>query len=118
MLHVFLPKTTRNTLKYHLVTAKPPFTLKTIEWMYQTGPKILLSVTHMFHVNQDGHGVGRCVKVGSCSSSSLSESQWIVLMGYLTISTNVDAIKHSTDDNFSFMKTAHWHLPHQTWVTQ
>jgi len=28
-------------------------------------------------------------------------------MGYLTISTNVDAIKHSTDDNyFSFRKTA------------
>jgi len=110
MLHVFLPKTTRNTLKYHLVTAEPPFTLKTIDWMHQTGPKILLSVTHMFHVNQDCHGVGRCVKVGSCSSSSLSESQWTVLMGYLTISTNVDAIKHSTDDNFSFMKTAHWHL--------
>jgi len=31
------------------------------------------------------HGVGRCVKDGSCSSSS----QWTVLMGYLTISTNV-----------------------------
>jgi len=27
-------------------------------------------------------------------------------MGYLTISTNIDAIKHSTDDNFSFRKTA------------
>jgi len=28
-------------------------------------------------------------------------------MGYLTISTNVDTIKHITDDNFSFRKTAH-----------
>jgi len=30
-------------------------------------------------------------------------------MGYLTISSsaNVDAIKHITDDNFSFRKTAH-----------
>ena len=46
------------------------------------------------------HDVGHCVKDGSCSLSSLSESQWTVLMGYLTISTNVDAIKHMTDDIF------------------
>jgi len=68
--------------------------------MHQTGPRILLYVTHMLYVNQICHGVGRCVKDGSCSSSSLSESQWTELMGYLTISTNVDAIKHITDDNF------------------
>jgi len=37
ILHAFLPKTTRNTLKYHLVTAEPPFTVKTIDWMHQTG---------------------------------------------------------------------------------
>ena len=67
---------------------------------------IHLSVTHMLHVNQDSHGVGRCVTDESCSSRSLSESQWTVLTGYLTISTNVDAIKHSTDDNFSLKKTA------------
>jgi len=36
---------TRNTLKYHLVTAEPPFTVKTIDWMHQTGPRTLLSVT-------------------------------------------------------------------------
>jgi len=82
-------RNTRNTLKYHLVTAEPPFTVKTIDWMHQTGPRILLSVTHMLYVNQVCHGVGRCVKDGSCSSSSLIESQWTVLMGYLTISTNV-----------------------------
>jgi len=74
--------------------------------MHQTGPKILLSVTNMLYVNQECHGVGHCVKDGSCSSSSLSESQWTTLMGYLTISTNVDSIKHITDDNLSFMKTA------------
>jgi len=91
---------TRNTLKYHLVTAEPPSSIKTIDWMHQTGPKILLSVTDMLYVNQVCHGVGHCVKDGSYSSSSLSESQWTVLMGYLTISTNVDAIKHITDDNF------------------
>ena len=27
---------TQNTLKYHLVTAEPPFTVKTIDWMHQT----------------------------------------------------------------------------------
>jgi len=31
-------KNTRNTLKYYLVTAKPPFTVKTIDWMHQTAP--------------------------------------------------------------------------------
>ena len=56
--------------------------------MHQTGPRIVLSVTHVIYVHQVCHGVGRCVKDGSCSSSSLSESQWTVLMGYLTISTN------------------------------
>ena len=70
----------RHTLKYHQVTAEPPFTVKTIDWMHQTGPRILLSVTHMLYVNQVCHGVGLCVKDGSCSSSSLSESQWTVLM--------------------------------------
>jgi len=101
---------TGNTLKYHLVTAEPPFTVKTIDWLNQTGP------THMLYVNQDCYGVGRCVKDGSCSSSRLSESQWTVLMGYryLTISTNVDAIKHITDDNFSFRKTSHWCTVHAT----
>jgi len=100
-------KNTRNTLKYHRVAAEPPFTVKMIDWMHQTGPRILLSVTHMLYVNQVCYGVGRCVKDGSCSSSSLSESQWTVLKGYHTISTIVDAVKHITDDNFSFRKTAH-----------
>jgi len=102
----FLPKT-HETLKYHLVTAEPPFTAKMIDGMHQSGPKILLSVIQMLYVNQVCHGVGRCVKDGSYSSSSLSESQWTVLMGYLTMSTNADAIKHITDDNLSFRKTAH-----------
>jgi len=115
MLHVLsIPKTTQNTLKYHLVTAKPPFTVKTIDWMQQTGPRILPSVTHMLYVNQVCHCVGRCVKDGSCSLSSLSESQWTVLMAYLSMSTNADAVKHSTDDNFSFRKTAHWCTVHAT----
>jgi len=53
---------------------------QTVDWMHQTGPRILLSVTHMLYGNQVYHGVGRCVKDESCSSSSLCESQWTVLM--------------------------------------
>ena len=33
-----------------------------------------------------------------------SESQWTVLMGYLTISTMLDAIKHIRVDNFFFQE--------------
>jgi len=36
-----------------------------------------------------------------------SKSQWTVLTGHLTISTNMlDTIRHITDDNFSFRKKA------------
>jgi len=45
--------------------------------------------------------------MGVVLRQACSESQWTVLMGYLTISANVYAIKHITDDNFSFRKTAH-----------
>jgi len=68
--------------KYHLVTAEPSFTVITIDWV--------LSVTHMLRVNQVCHGVSRCVKkmrVALCQA--WSESQWAVLMRYLTMSTNV-----------------------------
>jgi len=94
MMHAFY-QNTLNTLKSHLVTAEPPFTVKTIDWMHQTGPRILLSVTHMLYVHQVCHGVGRCVKDGSCSAS-LSESQWTLLMVYLTISTNIDCRCYQT----------------------
>ena len=96
----FFTKNTRNTAKYHLVTTEPPFTVKTIDWMQQTGRKILLSVTHMLYVNQICHGVSCFIKDGSSSPLSLSESQWTVLMEYLTTLQMLDAIKHITDDNF------------------
>jgi len=35
----FSPKYTKHGLKYHLVRAEPPFTVKTIYWVHQTGPK-------------------------------------------------------------------------------
>jgi len=50
---------------------------------------ILLSVTHMLCVSQVCHGVSRCVKMGVVLRQAWSKSQWTVLMGYLSISTNV-----------------------------
>jgi len=92
MLHAFYLKHTKHINISPGDTAEPPFTIKTI--VHQTGPRILLSVTHMLYVNQVCYDVDRCVKDGSCSSSSRIETQWTVLMAYLTIWTNVDAIKH------------------------
>jgi len=102
-------KNTRNTLKYHPVAPESPFTDKTIDWMHQTGPRILLTVTHMLYLNQVCHGVGRCVKDGSCSSSSLNKSQWTVLMGFFLLSQQMlDAISNTSQMTFfSFMKTVH-----------
>jgi len=70
--------THKTHLNYHLVVAELPFIPKVIDCMHQTiktylesEHSILLSVTHMVCVNQVCHGVGRCVKNGSCSSSGL-----------------------------------------------
>jgi len=98
----FLTKNTQNTLKYHLVTAEPPFAVKMIEWVHQTGPRkhsILLSVTHMLYVNQVCHGVSHCVKYGVKVNG---QHKWDILLSQEML----DAIRHITDDNFSFMKTA------------
>jgi len=59
-----------------MIRAEPPFIVKTIDWVHQTGPigrehSILLSVTHMLCINQVCHGVRCCVKDESYSSSSL-----------------------------------------------
>jgi len=39
MLHAFSPKNMKHSLKYHLVRAEPPFTVKMIDWVHQTGPR-------------------------------------------------------------------------------
>jgi len=36
---LFHQKNTKHSLKYHLVRAEPPFSVKTIDWMHQTGPR-------------------------------------------------------------------------------
>jgi len=38
-MHVFLPKNTKHSLKYLILTAEPPFTVKTIDWAHHTGPR-------------------------------------------------------------------------------
>jgi len=40
MMHafLFLAYQKQNSLKYHLVRAVPPFTVKMIDWMHHTGP--------------------------------------------------------------------------------
>jgi len=73
-------RTHKTHLNYHLVAAELPFLPKVIDCMHQTiktyievemAHSILLSVAHMLCVSQVCHGVGRCVKAGSFSSSSL-----------------------------------------------
>jgi len=59
-----------------------------------------MSVTDMLYVNQVCHSVRCCVKDGSCSSSSLSASQWTILIDILVSQQMLDAIKHITGDNF------------------
>jgi len=39
MLHAFSPKYMKHSLKYQLVRAEPPFAVKTIDWVHQTGPR-------------------------------------------------------------------------------
>jgi len=72
---IFLPKNTKHSLKYHLVRAEQPSLSKWSNGCNRQllGRKysILLPVTHVLCVSQICHGVSRCVKDGSCSSSSL-----------------------------------------------
>ena len=35
----FFIKNTKHSFKYHLVRDEPPITVKTIDWVHQTGPR-------------------------------------------------------------------------------
>jgi len=37
--YFFTKRNMKHSLKYHLVRAEPPFTVKTIDWVHQTGPR-------------------------------------------------------------------------------
>jgi len=96
MLCVALPKTHETHLKYHVVIAKPPFTVKMIDYMHQTGPRkecsILQYVTLTLDVYQVCHYITVSVAVstmGIVLRQAWSQSRRTVLLGYLTISANV-----------------------------
>jgi len=67
-------------------------------------------------VYQACHCFGRCVKNGSFSYQAYgSESRWTVLLGYLTISTNVGCYYRVVYNNFVFpQKSAPVHLVFDT----
>jgi len=71
-------RTPETHFNYHLIAVQLPFIPKVIDCTHQTiktyldwEHSIVLSVTHTLYVYQVCHGVGRCVKYESCSSSSL-----------------------------------------------
>jgi len=112
---LFHQKKTQNIVwKYHLVRAEPPFTVKTMTGCTRQdlGRKhsILLSVTHMLCVSQVCHGVA-VQKVRVVLRQAWSKSQWIVLMGYLTIATNVRCYQTHHRCQFFFFQedSAHVH---------
>jgi len=90
-------RTHKTHANYHLVAVEPTFIPKVIDCMHQTiktyqerEHSILLSVTRTLYVYEVCHSVGRSLcmkKVGVVLRQAWRESQWTVLMGYLTIST-------------------------------
>ena len=69
MLSAVLSTDTQNTLKYHLVTVKPSFTVKMIDCLHETGPTAKNGkVRYVIHMLHDYRHVGRCVQNGSYSS--------------------------------------------------
>jgi len=74
MLYTVLLTDTQNMLKYHPVTVKPSFAVKTIDCLHQTGPigknRNVRYVSHMLHVYHVYSSVGCCVKNGTYSSSN------------------------------------------------
>ena len=110
-LYVALPTNTQNTFKLSPGRCWITLHSQVIDCMHQTiktylerPHSILLSVTHTLYMYQVYHGVERCVKDRSYSSSSL---EW-KLMDSITISTNVRHTNTSEMTFFSFRKTAHW----------
>ena len=65
---------------------------------------ILLSVDHMLCINQVYHGVSRCLIMGVVLRQAWSKSQWTVLMGYLTISTNARRYQTGHRSQFFFQE--------------
>jgi len=101
---------------YHLVVVELPFIPKGIDCMHQTVKtylerehSILLSVTRTLYVYQVCHGVSRCVKDGSCSSSSLEWKSMDSINGILYYLNKCQTLSNTSQMTFfSLRKTAHW----------
>jgi len=101
---------------HHLIAVELPFVPKVIECMHQTIKTYIerehKSCSLLPALSTFSKSVTVSVamlKMGAVLRQAWSESQWTVLMGYLTISTNVRRYQtHITDDIFSFKKTTHW----------
>jgi len=109
---LFCQQTHKMHSYYHLVTAESLFFCTRIRHMHQKKPRKGVCY-HTFIIFQVRHDVGRCVRSGSCSLSSL-KSQWTVLVRYLTISTKwmLAVIKNVVDDNIIYLSaTLLMHAP-------
>jgi len=99
---------------------------KAIDYVHQTGPigmahNILQYVSLTLEGYQVCHCVSRCVKIGVVlikhRSKSKSQSQWTVLLGYLTLTltTNVRCYYRVVYNNFVFQQdSAQVHLAFTT----
>jgi len=94
MLYAVLSTDTQNTLKYHLVSVKPSFTVKNDrlyapDRIYRKEIGKVRYVTNMLHDYRVRNGVGHCVKNRSYSSPNLDWKPIDSIAGYLTFSTNI-----------------------------
>jgi len=86
---------TQTPLKYHFVTTEPPFTVKMIDCMHQTGPRRgayhpIVCYPHAWCLpnRSQCRSLTLSAKKGIVNQAR-SERKWTVLLGCLTISTNV-----------------------------
>jgi len=109
-------QTHKTQLNYHLVADELPFIPKVIDCTHQTiktnlerQHSILLSVTHTLCVYQVCYDVGRCIKDGSYSSSSL---EWKLIDSINGISYYLNECQTLSNTSemtfFSVRKTVHW----------
>jgi len=118
MLYAALSTDTQNTLKYHLVTVKPYFAVKTIDCLHQTGPTgmkmerlgmsltcctITMSIAELVAVSE----------MGVILHQTWSKS-WQYCWNILLSRQILDAMKRVTDGILSFSSTVHWCLLHST----
>ena len=109
-LYVVLPTNTQNTFKLSPGRCWITFIPKVIECMHQTiktyperQHSILLSVTGTLYVYQVCHGFSRCVKNGSCSSSSLEWKEMHSINGISCYFNKCHTLSNTSQATFFFL---------------